>query len=752
MLGGMTLYSFRGFTQKANSVINFALTSACTLGHAYVGSEHLLIGILTEGTSPAALALRDFNIKPNSIEKLLIANVGTGAKSALSPFDFTPRCKRIIDTSSKKAGPNPIGAEHLLLALLEENENYAVRFLKESGVDIKKLSEKCLNYMEVTTPEIITPISSPRTQKTAKTPTLSQYGRDLTALARLNKLDPVVGRDETIKRAIEILCRRLKNNPCFVGDPGVGKTAVAEGIAERIVQDKVPQKLRDKRIFSVDLTAMVAGTKYRGDFEERVRACLDEVKKAGDVILFIDEIHSIVGAGAAEGSIDAANILKPALARGEIQLIGTTTLEEYRRCIKKDPALERRFHPLTIKEPNEEETLVMLKALKPKYESHHSLSIPDEILTLSIKLSDRYVHDRFFPDKAIDLIDEAAASVSAENGKLLTEDDIFKVASQSYSIPLEVIKEDRDEKLLKLEEKLEEEVVGQSSAISAVCRAIRRNRVGLKEKNRPVGSFLFLGPTGVGKTKLSTALSTALFDGEIIRVDMSEYRESHTVSKLIGAPAGYVGHEEGGNLTEKIRKNPYSVVLFDEIEKAHPDVLNLLLQILEDGILTDSNSKTAYFSNAVIILTSNIGAEKMLNIPLGFNEPDIKTDTMSELKRVLRPELINRIDEITVFNRLTHSDIKTICKKMLASLKKRCEQIGFSVNFSEKAVEQLTTLGYSEKFGARELRRVIQTEIEDKIAESMLKNGVCDITVDFCEGELFFSLSQQCEKEFVQIE
>ena len=746
------MYSFRGFSQKANSVINFALTSACTFGHAYVGSEHLLIGILCEGTSPAALALNDFNIKQNSIERLLIANVGTGAKSTLTPFDFTPRCKKIIDSSVKKAGPNPIGVEHLFLALLEENENYAVRFLKESGVDIRKLNEKCLNYMDAATPEIAPPVFQQRAPKSAKTPTLSQYGRDLTALARLNKLDPVVGRDSEIKRAIEILCRRLKNNPCFIGDPGVGKTAVAEGIAQMIVKDKVPLKLRDKRIFSVDLTAMVAGTKYRGDFEERVRACLEEVKKAGDVILFIDEIHSIVGVGAAEGSIDAANILKPALARGEIQLIGATTADEYRRCIKKDSALERRFHPLTIKEPTEEETLIMLKALKPKYESHHSLTIPDETLTLAIKLSDRYVHDRFFPDKAIDLIDEAAASVSADNGKIINDNDIYKIASQSYSIPLEVIKEDRDVKLLNLEQQLKNEVMGQPDAVSAVCRAIRRNRVGLKEKNRPVGSFLFLGPTGVGKTKLSTAIAQALFDGKIIKIDMSEYRESHTVSKLIGAPAGYVGHEEGGNLTEKIRKHPYTVVLFDEIEKAHPDVLNLLLQILEDGILTDSNGKTAHFSNAVIILTSNIGAEKMLSTPLGFNQNDVKSDVLSQLKRFLRPELINRIDEITVFNRLTQKDIKEICTKMLASLQKRCEQIGFSLDFSQKAVEKLTELGYSQKFGARELRRVIQNKIEDKIAETLLKDGVCDMSVDFTENEFFFTLSHQREKEFVQIE
>lgn len=746
------MYSFRGFSQKANSVINFALTCACTLGHAYVGSEHLLIGILIEGSSPAASALRDFNIKQNSIEKLLIANVGTGAKSTLTPFDFTPRCKKILDLAVKKSGTCLIGAEHLFLALLEEGENYAVRFLKESGVDIKKLNEKCLNYMELSPVQIDTPTPIQRTVKNAKTPTLSQYGRDLTALCRLGKIDPVVGRDDEIKRAIEILCRRLKNNPCFVGEAGVGKTAVVEGIAQRIADNKVPLKLRDKRIFSLDLTAMVAGTKYRGDFEERVRACLEEVKKATDVILFIDEIHSIVGAGAAEGSIDAANILKPALARGEIQLIGATTWEEYRRCIKKDGALERRFHPLLIKQPNEEETFVMLKALKPKYESHHDLKIEDNTLKVAINISQRYIHDRFFPDKAIDLIDQAAASVAVENGKLLTDNDVYEVASQILGIPLEVVKEDRNKKLMNLEKILSDEIVGQDTAINAVCRAIRRGRVGLNEKNRPVGSFLFLGPTGVGKTKLSKVLAKALFDDNLIRIDMSEYRESHTVSKLIGAPAGYVGHDKGGNLTEKIRRNPYCVVLFDEIEKAHSDVLNLLLQILEDGILTDSNGKTAYFTNAVVILTSNIGADKMLSNPLGFNPNDEKLNVLSELKKFLRPELINRIDEITVFNRLSNCDVYNICQKMLSSLKKRCKEIGFEIEFSTNAVKKLSELGFSEKFGARELRRVVQTKIEDKIAENMLENDLCDIFIDFSDNEFFFTLSQQCEKEFVQIE
>ena len=746
------MYSFKGFSQKANSVINFALSSACSLGHAYIGSEHLLIGILTEGTSPSALTLKDFNINKTQIEKLLILNVGTGAKSTLSVFDFTPRCKKILDLAVKRSGTNAITVEHLFLAMLEEGGNYAVRFLKESGVDIKKLNEKCLNYIQVSAPEYDTPIQTPRPVKNTKTPMLNQYGRDLTALCRLGKVDPVECRDVQIKRTIEIMCRRLKNNPCLVGEAGVGKTAIVEGIAQRIADDKVPQKLRDKRIFSIDLSAMVAGTKYRGDFEERVRACLEEVRKAGDIILFIDEIHSIVGAGAAEGSIDAANILKPALARGEIQLIGATTYEEYRRCIKKDSALERRFSPLLVKEATEDETLLMLKAIAPKYETHHNLTIPEETLKTAIKVSKRYIHDRFLPDKAIDLIDESASTVSVENGKILTDEDVFKTASQTLGIPLEVIKEDRDKKLLTLEKTLSEQIIGQDNAINAVCRAIRRNRVGLKEKDKPVGSFLFLGPTGVGKTKLSKVLAEELFDNNIIRIDMSEYRESHTLSKLIGAPAGYVGHEKGGTLTEKIQKNPYSVVLFDEIEKAHPDVLNILLQILDDGILTDSNGKTAYFSNAVVILTSNIGAKKMQSQSLGFNKTELKDDVLRELRQVLTPELINRIDEIVVFEQLKKQDITIICKNMLCSVKEKCKKIGITVDFSDKTVKKLAEIGYDEKFGARQLKRMVQTKIEDKIAEEVLSKGTCDIFVDFINDEFFFSLPHHPNKEFVQIE
>ncbi len=746
------MYSFKGFSQKANTVINSALMSACRLGHAYVGSEHLLLGILNEGSSPAALALGDFNIKQNAIERLLIANVGTGAKSTLTPFDFTPRCKKILESAAKKSG-EVIGAEHIFLALLDEGENYAVRFLKESGVDIKRLYEKCLNYMAVVSPELGVAPPPPKANKVIKTPMLCQFGRDMTALARLGKLDPVVGREKEIQRAVEILSRRLKNNPCFIGEPGVGKTAVAEGIAQLIADNKVPQRLRDKRIFSVDLTSMVAGTKYRGDFEERVRACLEEVKKAGDVILFIDEIHSIVGAGAAEGSIDAANILKPALARGEIQLIGATTDDEYRKCIKKDAALERRFHPLVIKEPSQEDVMVMLKALKPKYESHHGVNISDEILRLAIKTSGRYAHDRFFPDKAIDLIDEAAARASFNGEKVLTSDGILETASRSYGVPINNIKEGEEKRLLELESNLSLEIVGQETAVSAVCRAIRRGRVGLKDEGRPLGSFLFLGPTGVGKTQLAKAISKQLFGGEIIRIDMSEFREGHTVSKLIGAPAGYIGHGEGGNLTEKIQKKPYCVVLFDEIEKAHTDVLNLLLQILEDGVLTDSNGKAAYFGNALIILTSNIGAEKMISQGLGFSQDaSVESKAMGEVKKILKPELINRIDEICVFNKLSEADILKIAENMLSELNTKCRGLGFEFEFSKDAVKKIAKLGVSDKYGARDLRRVIQTNIEDKIAESVLKNGICDLVCEIQNGEFFFTLTQQSEKEFVQIE
>jgi ATP-dependent Clp protease ATP-binding subunit ClpC len=624
-------------------------------------------------------------------------------------------------------------------------------------VDIEKLTAKCTGYISVCeTPIKEITQTKPRTQKT---PTLMQYGRDLTALARLCKLDPVVGRESEISRAIEILCRRLKNNPCFVGDPGVGKTAVAEGIAECIVSGNVPDCLLNKRIFSVDLSAMVAGTKYRGDFEERVRNCIEEVKRAGDIILFIDEIHTIVGAGAAEGSIDAANILKPSLARGEIQLIGSTTTEEYRRCIEKDPALDRRFNPLTIKEPNKEKTFLMLSTLKERYESHHQVKIPDDALTTAINLSERYAHNRFFPDKAIDLIDEAAAMLRNRSDKAstptLTPDIIKQIASQSYEIPLSDINKTESERLLNMEQELSKQIIGQPSAVSAVSRGVRRNRAGLKDDSRPIGSFLFLGPTGVGKTKLAKTLAHILFGDEkaMVRLDMSEFKESHSISKLIGAPAGYVGYESEGELTGKVRTTPYSIVLFDEIEKAHPDILNLLLQILEDGFLTDSKGKKAFFTNTIVILTSNLGAEKLNTLPLGFcseaqNEEKIKKEVMSKVKTFLRPELENRIDEIILFNRLSSTDIKIITQNMLNDLSNRCNKLGFECTFSPDVLEKIASLGFDSNKGARPLRRVIQTELEDKIAQNLIENGTQDIKIELKDNQFVLIT----HSDFVQIE
>ena len=742
------MYSFKGFSPRLNNVVNLSLSCASKLGHAYVGSEHILIGILTEGTSQSAKALCEFKINKSQIEKMLIANVGTGANSNLSPRDFTPSCKKIFETASKKFedfSTSLITTEDVFLAMLKDGENHAVRFLKESGVNVEKLSQKCETHPAFQEKSSFDS-SLEKKNRQIKTPILTQYGRDLTALAKLSKLDPVVGRDEEIKMAVQILCRRLKNNPCFVGDPGVGKTAVAEGIAQNIVLGIVPDRLKDKRIFSVDLSAMVAGTKYRGDFEERVRGCIEEIKRAGDIIMFIDEIHTIVGAGAAEGSIDAANILKPALARGEIQLIGSTTTDEYRRHIEKDPALERRFHPLQIKEPTREKTFEMLTKLKEKYETHHNVKIPNDTIKLAIDLSHRYAHDRFFPDKAIDLIDESCAALhNASESSItptLTRENVISTAAQNYELEIGEITENENARLLNLETELKKSVVGQDEAVGEVCRAIRRNRTGLKGDNRPIGSFLFLGPSGVGKTHLSKSLGQLLFKNEksLIRFDMSEFKESHSISRLIGAPAGYVGFEREGELTGKVRTNPYSVLLFDEIEKAHPDVFNLFLQILEDGVLTDSKGRQVSFSNTIIIMTSNIGAKKLSSQSLGFleNDNNLKHDVLNELSRFLKVELINRIDEIIVFNRLCNDDVLNITKLMLENLNERCKKLGFECSFSENAVKEISQNGKDLNKGVRPIRRAIEKQIEDPLALEILKNGAKNVAIDFENGEFCF--------------
>ncbi|HEX2938724.1 MAG TPA: ATP-dependent Clp protease ATP-binding subunit, partial [Ruminiclostridium sp.] len=696
---------------------------------------------------------------------------------------------------------------HLLMGLLREGDSVAVRILVELGCDPRKLYEDIVREIGVEpqtgaqkptgfSPSISMGKPGKAQTKHTNTPTLNQFGRDLTDAARDGKLDPVIGRSEEIERVIQILSRRTKNNPCLIGEPGVGKTAIAEGLAEKIVEGRLPELLKDKRVFSLDISGMIAGTKYRGEFEERIKKALEEVKNSGNVILFIDELHTIIGAGAAEGAIDAANILKPMLARGEIQVIGATTLNEYRKYIEKDAALERRFQPVTVGEPSEDEALQILRGLRDKYEAHHKVRITNEALEAAVKLSSRYITDRFLPDKAIDLVDEAASrvrlkSVTAPNdlrdldeklkklseekesavksqeferaaklrdeekalrekvdeqkkqwqessvGKVneVTGEEIAEIVSTWTGIPVRKLAEEESERLLHMEDVLHERVVGQNEAVEAVSRAIRRGRVGIKDPKRPVGSFIFLGPTGVGKTELSKALAEALFGNEnsIIKIDMSEYMEKFAVSRLVGSPPGYVGYEEGGQLTEKVRRNPYSVILFDEIEKAHPDVFNILLQILEDGILTDSQGRRVDFKNTVIIMTSNVGARMITdNRRLGFSMGDnaektnknIKSDVLSELKRTFRPEFLNRVDDIIVFQQLTNEDIQKIARRMLDVLEKRLKGLEIDVKFPDEVVAKIAEEGFDPVYGARPLRRAIQSKIEDKLSERMLENGI----------------------------
>ncbi len=785
------MFTFRGFTQKANDALNQAIGSAAEMGHTYVGSEHLLIGLIREGSSVAAQVLREFSVETEPLERMLTETVGRGTPLVLTPRDFTLRAKKILELAAAEArslGQKYVGSEHILMAMVKENESYAVQFLRQMGIEPEALYEKCREILYRNRA-----ISEEMPEETAKedkkTPLLSRYGRDMTRMALRGELDPVIGREKEIDRVIRILSRRTKNNPCLIGEPGVGKTAVAEGLAQRIRTGDVPQNLKNKRLISLDVPSMVAGTKYRGDFEERVKSCLEEVKRAKNVLLFIDEIHSIVGAGAAEGAIDAASILKPPLSRGEIRLIGATTVQEYRKYIEKDAALERRFQPVTVEEPSAEETKRILLGLRDKYEAHHGVRIPEEAIETAVALAQRYLPDRYFPDKAIDLIDEAAAAVqlkanSSPDGvrllendrkaastekeaaiaaqdyeraaafrdreqklseKLqtmqhtwkterkepsLTAEDIAAVASQMTGVPTERLTEDETSRLRGLETSLHERVVGQDEAVTAVAKAVRRQRAGLKDPNRPTGSFLFLGPTGVGKTELCKALAQTLFGSEqaMIRLDMSEYGEPHAVSKLIGSPPGYVGYEEAGQLTGKIRKTPYSLVLFDEIEKAHPDVHNLLLQVLEDGQLTDAQGRRADFRNAVIVMTSNIGAQKITEPQaLGFgsqagSDTYIKKEVMGLLKKSFRPELINRMDEIVVFHKLTKADVRKIAEKMLSALREKAKGLGWQIEFDESAVEELAREGFDENYGARPLRRVIRTQIEDALTERICEN------------------------------
>jgi ATP-dependent Clp protease ATP-binding subunit ClpC len=816
------MYQFKGFTEKANKALNLAIESAEEMRHNYVGTEHILYGLVKEGSGVAATALNECGVTEDALREKLESINGTMSLVELTPDDFTPRTKRVLRAAviiSSKTGYTYVGTEHLLLAILSESDSYAVAFLEELGVSVERLAQAVSKGMQGGADEGFGGFeneSAPNgSQKGGSA--LDKFGRDLTQAAKNGEIDPVIGREKEIQRVIQILSRRTKNNPVLIGEPGVGKTAVAEGLALEIAKGNVPEILKDKRVVSLDLTGMVAGAKYRGDFEERIKAAIDEVKKSKNTILFIDELHTIVGAGAAEGSADAANILKPSLARGDFQVIGATTLNEYRKYIEKDAALERRFQPVKVGEPTPEQAVQILKGLRDSYEAHHKVKITDEAINAAVTLSSRYIADRYLPDKAIDLIDEGASKVrlasltSPDNVKELedeiadyekekasaineqdferaarlrdeqkelqtklddakkkwqeqqkgnsgevTAEDIAKIVSEWTGIPVVQLTKEESERLLNMENVLHERVIGQSEAVTAIAKAIRRGRVGLKDPKRPVGSFIFLGPTGVGKTELCKALAEAMFGDEnaMLRLDMSEYMEKHTVSKLIGSPPGYVGFEEGGQLTEKVRRKPYSVVLFDEIEKAHPDVFNMLLQILEDGRLTDSQGRTVDFKNTVIIMTSNVGARLITEkqSSLGFNsenenveeseKKDIKELVTGELRKVFRPEFLNRVDDIIVFNKLNKDEIKQIAVKMLKTLENRLDKMNIKISFTDNAVSEIADKGFDENYGARPLRRAIQNEIEDPLSEQMLEGKVKDgavVTCDFADGQFTFT-------------
>ena len=786
------------FTNKAKKVIEIANDISIELGHNYIGTEHVLYGLVKEGEGIAAKVLNNKGITDEKVRVKIEELLGVG-REIKETLGFTPRTKRVLENAfleAKRIGYNYIGTEHLLLAILKEEDCVATRIILELNVEISKVYNEIAKVIneEESDQEIKRDITRARGSYSSTT-VLNQFGEDITVQAEDGKFDNIIGRETEIERIIQILSRRTKNNPCLIGEPGVGKTAIVEGLAERIVSGEVPENLKDKRIVSIDISGMVAGAKYRGDFEERIKKALNEVKKVGDVILFIDEIHTIVGAGAAEGAIDAANILKPLLARGEIQLIGATTIEEYRKYIEKDSALERRFSPVDVGEPTEAETIEIIKGIRDRYEAHHNVKITDEAINSAVSLSVRYITDRFLPDKAIDLIDEAASQVRIN---LFTEPDTIKVMEEKIDvimnekeeaiynqdferaanlrdkekeareelnmemnkwkkiknkditeigeeniaeiiskwtgIPIQKLTEDENQKLKHLEEMLQKRVVGQNEAVEAVAKAIRRGRVGLKDPKRPIGSFLFLGPTGVGKTELSKALAEILFDNEnsMIRLDMSEYMEAHSVSKLIGSPPGYIGYDGGGQLTEKVRRKPYSVILFDEIEKAHPDVMNLLLQILEDGRLTDSQGREVNFKNTIIIMTSNLGARYITDKKsLGFgnmeNEKEyenIKKEVIKELKKELRPEFINRIDEIIVFHKLSEEDIKQITNIMLKQVEERLKNQKYIVEIDDGVVKAILEQGYDNNFGARPLRRTIQNLVEDRISEEILSGNL----------------------------
>ena len=785
------------FTKQALNALSLAEKAARTYGHSYVGTEHMLLGLMREKEGTAGLILEEFAAEEDRLCKMIdkfVAPIDMGASKKEKP-EYSPRARKIMEEAVQEC-EEKAGTEHLLLVMLKETDCVATRLLHTMGINVQKLYSAVLSAMGKEGESFSEELQAEKA-KSATTPTLDQYSRDLTALAAEGKLDPVIGREKEIIRLIQILSRRTKNNPCLVGEPGVGKTAIAEGLAQRIVADLVPDTVKNKRVVVLDLSSMVAGSKYRGEFEERIRNVLSEVKENRGILLFIDELHTIIGAGGAEGALDASNILKPSLSRGEIQLIGATTLEEYRKYIEKDAALERRFQPITVEEPTEEETLEILKGLRPYYERHHKVEIQDEALEAAVKMSVRYINDRFLPDKAIDIIDEAASKVqlcgyrkmpeleqfelelkslsgekeealktadllrakaaqkrqeeveqqieklrqkekrrAKRSGAAVTEASVAEIVSDWTKIPVQRLTEGETKRLASLEKELHKRVIGQDEAVKAVSQAVKRGRVGLKDPNRPIGSFLFLGPTGVGKTELSKALAETVFGSEqaMIRVDMSEYMEKHSVSKMIGSPPGYVGYEEGGQLSEKVRRNPYSVILFDEIEKAHPDVFNILLQVLDDGHITDAQGRKIDFKQTIIIMTSNAGAQAIIEPKrLGFvSGTDEKRDyermragVMEEVRRLFKPEFLNRIDEIMVFHALNKEHIKKIVNILLATLEKRCrEQMEITLKVTNSAKEHLAESGFDSKYGARPLRRAIQNQIEDALANEILEGKI----------------------------
>lgn len=798
---------FNRFTQRAQKVLQLAQEEAIRWKHESIGTEHILLGLIREGGGIAAKALEAIDVTPEMIERGIEELVGKGTKDVGPIVHYTPRAKKVIELAvdeSRKLGHAYIGTEHILLALIREGEGVAARVLANAGVSLNKARQQVLLLLGSND---VSQNSNPA--QTVSTPTLDSLARDLTAIAREGGLDPVIGRSKEITRVIEVLSRRTKNNPVLIGEPGVGKTAIAEGLAQQIVNNEVPETLRDKRVMTLDMGTVVAGTKYRGEFEDRLKKVMDEIRQAGNIILFIDELHTLIGAGGAEGAIDASNILKPALARGELQCIGATTLDEYRKYIEKDAALERRFQPIQVDEPTVEETIQIIKGLRDRYEAHHRVKITDEAIEAAAKLSDRYISDRFLPDKAIDLIDEAGskvrlrsftmppnlkeledklenvrneknAAVSSQEfekaaalrdteqkikeeleqlkkswkekqGKeesKVTVEDIAEVVSMWTGIPVNKIAQEESEKLLHLEEELHKRVVGQHEAVEAISRAIRRARAGLKDPKRPIGTFIFLGPTGVGKTELAKALAEVMFGDEdaMIRIDMSEYMEKHSTSRLVGSPPGYVGFEEGGQLTEKVRRKPYSVVLLDEIEKAHPDVFNILLQVLDDGRLTDSKGRTVDFRNTVVIMTSNIGAEalkyqKSLGFGVGEKDSkykDMKSTMMDELKKAFRPEFLNRIDEIIVFKPLEKEELKQIVSLMAKSLVKRLKDQDIDLELTDAALEKIAEEGYDPQYGARPIRRALQKNVEDRLSEELLKGTISKngkVVFDYVDGE-----------------